>query len=139
MAFKSAAVTTSLRLILDVGAHSIPTSSARARHGSGARRRVLCEALTSRHPPARLPHEMKTADANSGNTLTLMDQQYFEERKLLLEARQRGYQRAEQMPLTPRNLVDRGEPAWQPPRPLRPPPPQQPQSPPPKSDGGEGD
>ena len=46
---------------------------------------------------ARLPQEMKTADTNSDNILTLTDQQYFEERKLLLEARQRGYQRAEQM------------------------------------------
>ena len=46
---------------------------------------------------ARLPQEMKTTDTNSGNILTLTDQQYFEERKLLLEARQRGYQRAEQM------------------------------------------
>ncbi len=58
---------------------------------------MLCEALTSRHPLARLPHEMKTADANSGNTPKLTEQQYFDERKLLLEARQRGYQRAEQI------------------------------------------
>ncbi len=40
---------------------------------------------------------MKTADANSGNTPKLTEQQYFDERKLLLEARQRGYQRAEQI------------------------------------------
>ena len=46
---------------------------------------------------ARLPHEMKTADANSSNTPKLTEQQYFEERRLLLEARQRGYQRAEQI------------------------------------------
>ena len=37
------------------------------------------------------------ADTNSGDTPTLTNQQYFEERKLLLEARQRGYQRADQM------------------------------------------
>ena len=36
---------------------------------------------------ARLPHEMKAAAANSGNTPKLTNQQYFEERKLLLEAR----------------------------------------------------
>ena len=30
---------------------------------------------------------MKAADANAGNTPELMNQQYFEERKLLLEAR----------------------------------------------------
>ena len=40
---------------------------------------------------------MKTADANSSNTPKLTEQQYFEERRLLLEARQRGYQRADQM------------------------------------------
>ena len=37
---------------------------------------------------------MKTTDANSGNTPELTNEQYFEERKLLLAARQRGYQRA---------------------------------------------
>ena len=37
------------------------------------------------------------ADTNSGDTPTLTDQEYFAERKLLLEARQRGYQRADQM------------------------------------------
>ena len=36
---------------------------------------------------ARLPHAMKAAAANSGNTPKLTNQQYFEERKLLLEAR----------------------------------------------------
>ena len=36
-------------------------------------------------------------DTNSGDTPTLTDQEYFAERKLLLEARQRGYQRADQM------------------------------------------
>ena len=40
---------------------------------------------------------MKAADANSGNTPDLTNEQYFEERKLLLAARQRGYQRADQM------------------------------------------
>ena len=40
---------------------------------------------------------MKTTDANSGNTPELTNEQYFEERKLLLAARQRGYQRADQM------------------------------------------
>ena len=40
---------------------------------------------------------MKAADANSGNTSKLTNEQYFEERKLLLAARQRGYQRADQM------------------------------------------
>ena len=40
---------------------------------------------------------METADANSGNTPPLTNQEYFEERKLLLGARQRGYQRADQM------------------------------------------
>ena len=40
---------------------------------------------------------MKAADANSGNTPELTNEQYFEERKLLLAARQRGYQRADQM------------------------------------------
>ena len=40
---------------------------------------------------------MKTADANSGNTPKLTNQEYFEERRLLLGARQRGYQRADQM------------------------------------------
>ena len=38
-----------------------------------------------------------SADTNSGDTPTLTDQEYFAERKLLLEARQRGYQRADQM------------------------------------------
>ena len=38
-----------------------------------------------------------TADANSGNTPPLTNQEYFEERRLLLGARQRGYQRADQM------------------------------------------
>ena len=37
------------------------------------------------------------ADTNSGDTPTLTDQEYFEERKLLLGARQRGYQRADRM------------------------------------------
>ena len=40
---------------------------------------------------------MKTADANSGNTPKLTNEQYFEERRLLLAGRQRGYQRADQM------------------------------------------
>ena len=40
---------------------------------------------------------MKTADANSGNTPPLTNQEYFAERNLLLGARQRGYQRADQM------------------------------------------
>ena len=46
---------------------------------------------------ARLPHEMKTADANFSNTPKLTNEQYFEERRLLLAGRQRGYQRADQM------------------------------------------
>ena len=40
---------------------------------------------------------MKTTDANSGNTPELTNEEYFEERKPLLAARQRGYQRADQM------------------------------------------
>ena len=40
---------------------------------------------------------MKTADVNSGNTPKLTNEQYLEERKLLLAARQRGYQRGDQM------------------------------------------
>ena len=40
---------------------------------------------------------MKTTDTNSGNTPKLTNEQYFEERKLLLAARQRGYHRADQM------------------------------------------
>ena len=38
---------------------------------------------------------MKTTDANYGNTPELTNEEYFEERKLLLAARQRGYQRAD--------------------------------------------
>ena len=40
---------------------------------------------------------MKTADANFSNTPKLTNEQYFEERRLLLAGRQRGYQRADQM------------------------------------------
>ena len=40
---------------------------------------------------------MKAADANPGNTPPLTNQEYFAERNLLLGARQRGYQRADQM------------------------------------------
>ena len=40
---------------------------------------------------------MKTVDVNSGNTPKLTNEQYLEERKLLLVARQRGYQRGDQM------------------------------------------